>query len=250
MDIWITTKIEPNAVSWSYFLKLDRTVIGIQPSLSFFIDEKKKIAVIYFKDSKESYNFTAYMCGEDGYCYQEVHHGESESASRPFVYTYAPSWVQIHEKFGPRLPLPSHYVVGLTALYSVREEHLALLNMPWNTSEMKIWVTTKIGPSAVSWSYFLEVDISDFKLNVLPGCFFIDQENKLVVLNYLNNSKCLVAYITGEDVYLRKVDLGFALKLKDLPYSPTHHYLNSAVLIEVSLLDVKCLRAVGEILLI
>ncbi|XP_019096761.1 PREDICTED: putative F-box protein At3g19560 [Camelina sativa] len=93
---WITTKIEPNAVSWSYFLKLDRTLfIGIQASLSFFIDEKKKIAVIYFKDRKESNNFTAYMCGEDGYCYQEVHLGESASASRPFVYTYAPSWVQI-----------------------------------------------------------------------------------------------------------------------------------------------------------
>ncbi|XP_010468297.1 PREDICTED: putative F-box protein At3g19560 [Camelina sativa] len=93
MDIWITTKIEPNAVSWSYFLKLDRTVIGIQISVNFFIDEKKKIAVIYSKDRKESNNFTAYMCGEDGYCYQEVHLGES--GSRPFVYPYAPSWVQI-----------------------------------------------------------------------------------------------------------------------------------------------------------
>ncbi|AEE76414.1 putative F-box/kelch-repeat protein [Arabidopsis thaliana] len=73
MVIWVTNKIEPDAVSWSIFLKLD-----MEPSIycrygNFFIDEEKKVAVVFEKDSSSwswmynpNYN-KAYIAGENGY---------------------------------------------------------------------------------------------------------------------------------------------------------------------------------------
>ncbi|XP_010487966.1 PREDICTED: putative F-box protein At3g20030 [Camelina sativa] len=48
VEIWVTTMIDPNAVSWNPFLKLD---LGLFPHFnylggSFFIDEEKKVAVV------------------------------------------------------------------------------------------------------------------------------------------------------------------------------------------------------------
>ncbi|KAG7578041.1 F-box-like domain superfamily, partial [Arabidopsis thaliana x Arabidopsis arenosa] len=73
--IWVTNKIEPDAVSWSIFLKLD-----MEPKIyqyqNFFIDEEKKVAVVFDKDKDKStwppwmiktiYN-RAYIAGENGY---------------------------------------------------------------------------------------------------------------------------------------------------------------------------------------
>ncbi|KAG7577878.1 F-box associated domain type 1 [Arabidopsis thaliana x Arabidopsis arenosa] len=125
------------------------------------------------------------------------------------------------EKFGPHLPLPSHG--DRVAISSVREEQLAVLYEPRDTSKMEIWVTTKIEPNAVSWSYFLKVDVTDFKFHAMVRSFFIDQEKTLAVFfmdDYKNmfTSKCIAAFI-GENGYLRKVYLGQALKLKDGPYA-------------------------------
>ncbi|EFH59448.1 predicted protein [Arabidopsis lyrata subsp. lyrata] len=61
--IWITTKIEPNTVSWSNFVH-----------------------------GENSTNNTAYMIGEDGYC-KEVDLGESKFC--PSMWSYVPSCVQI-----------------------------------------------------------------------------------------------------------------------------------------------------------
>lgn len=55
MEIWVTTKIEPNAVSWSKFLRVDMSLINGLPAddfgiKSFFIDEEKKVAVGFYVD--------------------------------------------------------------------------------------------------------------------------------------------------------------------------------------------------------
>ncbi|CAL9243053.1 unnamed protein product, partial [Arabidopsis halleri] len=49
MKIWITTKIEPNIVLWSNFLKVDMRLLTERfwfPYWIFFVDEKKKVAMI------------------------------------------------------------------------------------------------------------------------------------------------------------------------------------------------------------
>ncbi|CAL9221486.1 unnamed protein product [Arabidopsis halleri] len=88
--IWITTKVEPNTVSWSNLLKLDfkfDLLCG-----SFFFDKEEKVAVIRSVHGENSTNNTAYMIGEDGYC-KEVDLGESKFC--PSIWSYVPSCVQI-----------------------------------------------------------------------------------------------------------------------------------------------------------
>ncbi|KAL9292662.1 putative F-box associated domain, type 1 [Arabidopsis thaliana] len=71
MEIWITSTIEPNAVSWNskVFLSVSiRKLIGppFQFCLgSFFIDEEKKVAVVFDKDYKDKRNI-AYIIGDFG----------------------------------------------------------------------------------------------------------------------------------------------------------------------------------------
>ncbi|XP_010489892.2 PREDICTED: F-box protein At3g17320-like [Camelina sativa] len=98
--IWISNKIEPNAVSWSsLFLPIGR-IRPFEPiSATFFVDEEKKLAVIFDK-RKSIHNptrNTAYIVGEDGYC-KQVDLGESSVHSYCFpvlVCSYVPSCVQI-----------------------------------------------------------------------------------------------------------------------------------------------------------
>ncbi|XP_010431686.1 PREDICTED: putative F-box protein At4g17200 [Camelina sativa] len=101
MEIWITTKIEPNAVSWNKFLAVDtETIISglkfvVEPR-SFFVDEEKKVAVICdidrFEPTKTGLYKTACVIGEDGYL-KEVDLGEAVSVeespySCPLVCSY------------------------------------------------------------------------------------------------------------------------------------------------------------------
>ncbi|ANM65664.1 unnamed protein product [Arabidopsis thaliana] len=81
MEIWITTKIDPTR---SVFNERLRNI-----DVSLFVDEKKKVALVFCKDREDWTNFTAYMIGKDGY-YKEVYLGES-TTSWPFVYSYIPS---------------------------------------------------------------------------------------------------------------------------------------------------------------
>ncbi|VYS58359.1 unnamed protein product [Arabidopsis thaliana] len=61
MEIWVTTKIEPNTVSWSskFFLSVDMRELTGRYSMfsfsdaSFFIDEEKKVAVVIDKGKKK-----------------------------------------------------------------------------------------------------------------------------------------------------------------------------------------------------
>ncbi|CAA7041747.1 unnamed protein product [Microthlaspi erraticum] len=103
MEVWVTTKIEPNAVSWSKFLKVDRRFeIDVQ---SFFIDEEKKIAVVFGasrpKQEWASRYQVAYIIGEDGYLksvslHLGLHDKLYNGYCHPFVCSsYIPSLVQV-----------------------------------------------------------------------------------------------------------------------------------------------------------
>lgn len=112
MEIWVTNKIEPDVVSWSkVFLAVDMEPLtgSFIPFAffagSFFIDEEKKIAVVFDKDQEEI-NDRAYLIGENGY-YKEVDLGYMNGYYQqqvdprgpdpvfPLVCSYSPSLVTI-----------------------------------------------------------------------------------------------------------------------------------------------------------
>lgn len=100
-------------------------------------------------------------------------------------------------------------------LSCVKGEQLAVLYEETHPSLIfEIWVTNKIEPDAVSWSKFLVVDTSPltgFKFNWVTGCFFIDEEKKVVLLVDLDGKeptfRTQTAYIIGEDGYYKSVEL-------------------------------------------
>ncbi|AEE75937.1 F-box and associated interaction domains-containing protein [Arabidopsis thaliana] len=117
------------------------------------------------------------------------------------------------EKFGSRLPLPFRPCVDDTiTLSSVREEKLAVLYQRWDITWTGIWISNKIEPNAVSWSKLFFPMGRIRPLEAASGTFFVDEENKLVVLfdkgeSILNPTRN-TAYIVGEDGYIKPVDLG------------------------------------------
>ncbi|CAA7041994.1 unnamed protein product [Microthlaspi erraticum] len=107
MKIWITTKIDPNSVSWSMFLEVDTRSFPRRPTLfkdgTFFIDDEKKVAVVCgfgeHRPTKKCWYHTAYIIGEDGY-FKSVDIGETLSANffycNPVMFSsYVPSLVQL-----------------------------------------------------------------------------------------------------------------------------------------------------------
>ncbi|CAA7045829.1 unnamed protein product [Microthlaspi erraticum] len=111
MEFWITTKIDPNSVSWSMFLKVHkRSLPSFLPYVdagTFFIDEAHKKVVVFSKspecETTSCWYPTAYIIGEDGY-FKSM--GIREAGIRkkcgyyvPFVFSsYVPSLVQLEEK--------------------------------------------------------------------------------------------------------------------------------------------------------
>lgn len=99
MEIWITNKIDPNAVSWSHFLKVDEIDIPSYrfhtPFGGFLVDEKKRVAMLFDKDFETRDScYIAYMVGEAGQYYSEVDLGKS--VCQPFICSpYIPSLVEI-----------------------------------------------------------------------------------------------------------------------------------------------------------
>ncbi|KAJ4870015.1 F-box/kelch-repeat protein [Raphanus sativus] len=95
MEIWITTKIEPDAASWSRFLRVE-----LRPrrfvTLSFFIDEEKKLALV----SGICYVGTtihkrAYIIKEHGNI-EEMNIGKAREPGNILVFSsYAPSLAQL-----------------------------------------------------------------------------------------------------------------------------------------------------------
>ncbi|CAH8254377.1 unnamed protein product [Arabidopsis lyrata] len=111
-EIWVTTKIEPNEVSWSKFLAVDMepfTSLKFHDDVgSFFIEEEKKIAVLFDLDESERYNIV-YIIGDNG-CLKEVdldevvNPQESVEVDRMFYFSpfvcscsYVPSVVKINQ---------------------------------------------------------------------------------------------------------------------------------------------------------
>ncbi|EOA32045.1 hypothetical protein CARUB_v10015290mg [Capsella rubella] len=112
IEIWVTSKIEPNAVSWIPFFKVDIEPLA-GPELfdfdgdydSFFIDEEKKLAVVFTSDGDtyaEPLYKKAYIIGEDSY-FKKVDIGEVKAYSS-FVCSssYVPSLVQINQTAVPK----------------------------------------------------------------------------------------------------------------------------------------------------
>ncbi|CAL9221522.1 unnamed protein product [Arabidopsis halleri] len=108
LEIWVTSMIEPNVVSWRNLFKVDmkpHTGLGFQfevESGSFFIDEEKKVAVVFDLDESQSYK-TAYIIGENGYL-KRVNLGEAflNLEESPYGYPhvspyYVPSLVQLNQ---------------------------------------------------------------------------------------------------------------------------------------------------------
>ncbi|XP_023641317.1 putative F-box protein At3g17620 [Capsella rubella] len=102
MEIWITEEIEPREVCWRSKLFV---AVNINPLTcfqfhgSFFVDEGKKVAVIFGRDMDEHdhVRYAAYVVtGKDGYL-KKVDLGEStfERGSPLMCSSYVPSSVQI-----------------------------------------------------------------------------------------------------------------------------------------------------------
>ncbi|KAL0793880.1 hypothetical protein Bca101_065257 [Brassica carinata] len=100
MEIWITDKVEPNAVSWNKFLAFIATVTGFKYSVygqrGFFVDEVKKVVVFSEMTVYGPHNEPGgCIIREDGYI-KKVDLGEEFSSDGPSVCSYyAPSVVQI-----------------------------------------------------------------------------------------------------------------------------------------------------------
>ncbi|CAG7882815.1 unnamed protein product [Brassica rapa] len=110
VEIWVTNRIEPNAVSWrKVFLSVDiEPFFGLHQfdfsGGSFIIDGEQKLALIFDKD-KEYIHSTAYLIGENGY-YKTLDLGEDryhrektgEYTSMPLVCSYFPTLVKIQQR--------------------------------------------------------------------------------------------------------------------------------------------------------
>ncbi|KAG7565042.1 Galactose oxidase/kelch beta-propeller [Arabidopsis suecica] len=109
IEIRISTKIEPNAVSWSSFLTLDMSLVnGLRDDFSmffeaksFFIDEEKKVVVLFDSKVIENCRYQmAYIVGDDGY-FNSVNIGViSNSQRKPgklVCSSYVPSLVQLQD---------------------------------------------------------------------------------------------------------------------------------------------------------
>ena len=94
IDIWVTNKTEPDAVSWSYFFKVETTqhLSGFLFE-NFLIDEEKKVIVIF--DIYGGANNAYTISGETGH-FRKVDLRQSPY-KRPYrlVGCYIPSSVQI-----------------------------------------------------------------------------------------------------------------------------------------------------------
>ncbi|XP_010417059.1 PREDICTED: putative F-box/kelch-repeat protein At3g22870 [Camelina sativa] len=98
VEVWITTKIEAEEVSWSKFLALDVgncRVIGICKG-SFFIDEVNKVAMIFDNAWKPD---TFFVIGEAGHiAYVDLGRVTCYQRCMPFVCpNYVPSLVEIKQ---------------------------------------------------------------------------------------------------------------------------------------------------------
>ncbi|CAH8265186.1 unnamed protein product [Arabidopsis lyrata] len=99
-EIWITTKIEAEMVSWSKFLRMDTKPKIFFPD-TFFIDEEKKVFMDVGRDYEGNWDYDyeypktlIYIIGEAGY-FKKLDPGLPNQNRWPRVCSYVPSLVQI-----------------------------------------------------------------------------------------------------------------------------------------------------------
>ena len=104
MEIWVTTKIEPEEVSWNKLF----LAVNMEPFLdfqfgmsqgSFFLDEEKRVVVVFDKDTdiQNPTREVAYIIGVDGSLKEAA--DVRECADRhcgAFLCSYVPSLVQLN----------------------------------------------------------------------------------------------------------------------------------------------------------
>ncbi|EOA33807.1 hypothetical protein CARUB_v10021278mg [Capsella rubella] len=101
LEIWITTKIEANDVSWINLFTMDTSSIEMFSFKSFFVDEEKKVAVFLGREEEDIYGLITHetidVIGEAG-CLKKLVLGEPEDKNCwPLVCSYVPSTVQIKQ---------------------------------------------------------------------------------------------------------------------------------------------------------
>ncbi|KAG7585940.1 F-box associated interaction domain [Arabidopsis thaliana x Arabidopsis arenosa] len=96
VEIWITTKIDAKNVSWSNFFTVKMTYLDGRLSFkSFFIEEEKKVAVVFNKP--KTLCDTIKIIGEAG-CLRELELGEPANKNCwPVGCSYVPSIVKIKQ---------------------------------------------------------------------------------------------------------------------------------------------------------
>ncbi|XP_010468159.1 PREDICTED: F-box protein At3g13820-like [Camelina sativa] len=98
IEIWVTNKIDPNAVSWSKFLKIDINRRSPEDfrALCFFIEEEKKVAVLFdlFSEDQKAHIIGD---GDDAYLkYVNIRRASDIGYSHPLTFSsYVPSLVQL-----------------------------------------------------------------------------------------------------------------------------------------------------------
>ncbi|CAA7015655.1 unnamed protein product [Microthlaspi erraticum] len=104
VEIWISDKIEHDAVSWrNCFLAVDMmkplTPFKLQSNAaSFLVDEKKNVAVVLDKDNVyRPTRDVAYIIGKEGYLETVDLGGSTNEDCPPLVCSYVPSSVQIKQ---------------------------------------------------------------------------------------------------------------------------------------------------------
>ncbi|XP_010466152.1 PREDICTED: F-box/kelch-repeat protein At4g05080-like [Camelina sativa] len=109
IEVWITTKIVPDDVSWTLFLRVDiKPLVGLDfhfyENSCFFIDVEKKLAVVFDLAESDIYKTTnSYIIGDKEYL-KKVTHGKFKAFHAPLVCSscYAPSLVQIDDPIARR----------------------------------------------------------------------------------------------------------------------------------------------------
>ncbi|KAG7658580.1 Thioredoxin-like superfamily [Arabidopsis suecica] len=88
------------------------------------------------------------------------------------------------ERFGPLLLLPfSAWGAQFASLSSVREDKITALFQNCRAYKLELWITTKIDVNNATWSKFFTMDTPYLHEILSLKTFFIDEENKIVVVS-------------------------------------------------------------------
>ncbi|EOA14579.1 hypothetical protein CARUB_v10027820mg [Capsella rubella] len=122
--IWVTTRIEPNTLSWSKFLRVEMRPFELSGSFgvnaeSFFVDEEEKVVVVFDCDlylrTKTIRHHKSFIIGEGGY-FKSVNLGEA-----PYIEETCPMLGYTKQIYRPPLVCSSSYFPSLVQLNQSRK---------------------------------------------------------------------------------------------------------------------------------